>query len=571
MAGVGTAQPLDTHAQPYSGSHPPRDDGQTQRLKPAQRSLAALLVANVALACIYIVAGKLALTLATVHASASAVWPPTGIAVAALLLFGYHLWPAIAVGAFLVNLFTAGSAASSLGVATGNTLEALLAVYLVNRFANGRRVFDRLPDILKFALFAGVVAPSVSATLGVTTLASLGYADWSRYGPIWLTWWLGDMGGAIVVAPLLVLWGLNPRPRWSGRQTFEVGLLLLALFVVGEAVFGGFGGILSFAAGTYPLPYMVVPLLVWAALRFGQREVATLIFLVSALANSGALHGLGPFVREPGNEALLLLQVFSGMMAVMALALAGTVAEHKRAEEALQDAHGELERRVRERTAELVEAESALRREIEVRRHAYERLRESERQLLEAQKLAQLGSWTWDVATNTLICSEQFYRMHGVTPETFGGTYQALLDRVHPDDRARADEILAAAARDRQPFDFYHRIVWADGTERIMRKRGQAVLDEAGRLVGVVGTAQDVSELKRTEDALQRARAELERRVEERTRELAEANAALQGKIADLEKLEEVVVGRELRMIELEKELDRLRRVPKESEGRPIA
>jgi len=565
MTRAGAARFLDAYAQAHSAAHPPRDD---RHPGPAKRRLAALLVANVALAGVYIVAGKLALMLASVHASASAVWPPTGIAVGSLLLFGYRLWPALAVGAFLVNLFTAGSAASSLGIAAGNTLEALVAVYLVNRFAHGRQVFDRLRDTLKFALFAGVVAPSVSATVGVTTLASLGYADWSRYGPVWITWWLGDMGGAIVVAPLLVLWGVNPRPGWSGRQTLEVGLLLLALFAVGAVVFGGFGGILPISA-SYPLPYMVVPLVVWAALRFGSREVATLMFVISALAISGALHGLGPFARESENEALLLFQVFGGMMAVIALALAATVGEHQRAEDALQRAHGELESRVRERTAELVEAEAALRREIDVRRNAYERLRESERQLLEAEKLAQLGSWTWDVATNALTCSEQFYRIHGVTPETFGGTYQALLDRVHPDDRARVDEILSAAARERRPFDFYHRILWPDGTERIVRKRGQAVLDEAARLAGVVATAQDVTELRRTEDALQRARNELERRVEERTRELAQANAALQEKIADFEKLEEVVVGRELRMIELEKELDRLRLALKESEGRP--
>jgi PAS domain S-box-containing protein len=565
MADGAPASASETHGQPYSVTPPPPRDQHTHKRGPAPRRLAAALVANVALGGVYVVAGKLGLQLAFVHASATPVWPPTGIAVAALLVLGYRLWPGIMVGAFLVNLITAGSAASSLGIAAGNTLEGLLAAYLVNRFANGPRVFDRPSDILKFVLLAGVLSPSVSATFGVTTLTSLGHADWSRYGSIWFTWWLGDMGGAILVAPLLVLWLLNPRPGWSGRQILEVGLLLVALLVMGEVVFGG---MLSIAARKYPVPFLMVPLLVWAALRFGRRETATLMFLVSGSAIWGTLRGLGPFAREGENEALLLLLVFNGVMAVMALTLAAAVDEHKRAEKALQLAHDELERRVRERTAELAEANVALRGQIEERQQVEERLRQNERQLLEAEKLARLGAWSWDVATNAVVWSEQLYRIHGVTGN-FDGTYLAFLDRVHPDDRVMTDRMLSAAVQDRQPFDFYHRIVRPDGTERILCARGEAVRDGAGNVVRVVGTGQDVTELKRAEEALRRTHEELERRVHERTRELAKANAALQEKIADLEKLEEMVVGRELKMIALEKELDRLRQTLKGSEGRP--
>lgn len=148
---------------------------------PPSRRLGATLLANVAVGGAYVVAGKLGLQLAFVHASATAVWPPTGIALAALLVLGYRLWPGIMAGAFLVNLITAGSVANSLGIATGNTLEGLLGAYLVNRFAHGRRVFDRPPDILKFVLLGGVLSPSVSAAFGVTTLTTLGQADWSIY------------------------------------------------------------------------------------------------------------------------------------------------------------------------------------------------------------------------------------------------------------------------------------------------------------------------------------------------------------------------------------------------------
>ncbi|MGH7455162.1 MAG: MASE1 domain-containing protein, partial [bacterium] len=175
------------------------------------------------LAAIYFAAGKLGLKLAFVHASATAVWPPTGITMAAFLLLGYRVWPGIFLGAFLVNMTTAGSVATSIGIATGNTLEGLVGAYLVNRFAHGRNVFDRPLDIFKFTVFAGIVSTAVSATFGVTSLCLGSFANWANYASIWLTWWLGDAMGDLVVAPLLILWIANPdgrgsRIRWSRGQ-----------------------------------------------------------------------------------------------------------------------------------------------------------------------------------------------------------------------------------------------------------------------------------------------------------------------------------------------------------------
>src|SRR5437016_6346501 len=142
----------------------------------------------IALAAVYFVAGKLGLRLAFVHVSATAVWPPTGIAIAAFLVLGLRVWPAILAGAFLVNLTTAGSVATSLGLGVGNMLEGLVGAYLVNRFAGGRDAFERAPDVFRFALVAALLSTTVSATVGVTTLAVSGYANWADYGPIWLTW-----------------------------------------------------------------------------------------------------------------------------------------------------------------------------------------------------------------------------------------------------------------------------------------------------------------------------------------------------------------------------------------------
>src|SRR6266852_1599725 len=171
------------------------------------RDLAALA----ALAGVYFVAGKLGLTLAFVNASATAIWPCTGIALAAFLILGYRVWPAILIGAFVVNLTTAGSVATSMGIAVGNTLEGVVGCYLVTRFVGGVHSFERPQDVFKFAFLAGMVSTTVSATIGVTSLTLGGFAEWAMYGPIWCTWWLGDAVGAVVVTPFVLLWRENPR------------------------------------------------------------------------------------------------------------------------------------------------------------------------------------------------------------------------------------------------------------------------------------------------------------------------------------------------------------------------
>ena len=284
----------------------------------------------VALAAVYFAAGKLGLKLAFVNASASAVWPCTGIAVAAFLLLGYRVWPAILAGAFLVNLTTAGSVVTSLAIAVGNTLEGLIGCYLVTRFAAGKQAFQRAQDIFKFATFAAVLSPVVGATAGVTSLALAGFASWTNYGSIWSTWWLGDAVGAVVVTPLVLLWWENPRVHWSRRQIAELVLLFLGLFFTGWIVFGGH---FEFSVKNYPLEYVCIPFLVWAAFRFGRRKAITATCALAAIATWGTAHGFGPFARDSQNTSLLLLQSFIGVMAVTSMALAAEFTEHKRADE----------------------------------------------------------------------------------------------------------------------------------------------------------------------------------------------------------------------------------------------
>jgi signal transduction histidine kinase/ActR/RegA family two-component response regulator len=281
---------------------------------------------------VYFIAGKLGLSLALVHASASPVWPPAGIALAVLLLFGYRIWPAIFVGAFLVNVTTAGNVATSFAIATGNTLEAVCGAWLVNRFAGGTSVFDRPQGVFKFAL-AVILSTIIGPAFGVTSLALGGFADWTNYGAIWVTWWLGDATGDLLVGPLIILWGVASKRQWNSRQAIEVGILLLLLIVLSEAVFGGW---LAISARNYPVAFICGPVVIWTAFRFTQRETATGIFILSAIATWGTVHGFGPFVGETENQSLLGLQSWTAVLTITAMALSAGMAERRRAEEALQ-------------------------------------------------------------------------------------------------------------------------------------------------------------------------------------------------------------------------------------------
>src|SRR5438067_4426624 len=199
------------------------------------RAFSGLLVIGL-LTVVYFISGKFGLMLASLHASASPVWPPAGIALGALLVLGYRAWPAILVGAFLVNIATERNIATSLAVASGNTLEAVCGAWLVNRFAGGTTVFDRPQGVFKFAL-AAMVSTIISPAFSVTSLALAGFLHWTKYGAIWLTWWLGDTTGDLLIAPLIILWSVASKRRWNRREAVEAGILLVLLFGLCEAVF----------------------------------------------------------------------------------------------------------------------------------------------------------------------------------------------------------------------------------------------------------------------------------------------------------------------------------------------
>ena len=247
-------------------------------------------------------------------------------------LLGYRAWPAIFIGAFLVNVTTAGNVATSFAIATGNTLEALVGAWLVNRFAGGTNAFDRPQGVFKFALAAGISA-IISPAFGVTSLGVASFADWAIYGAIWLTWWLGDATGGLVFTPLVLLWSVASKRRWNKKEAAEVGALLLLLVLLSGVVFGGWPAV---STRNYPIVLICGPVVIWTAFRFTQRETASGIFILSAIAMWGTLHGFGPFVTGTENQSLLALQWWTAVLSITAMALSAGMAERRRVEEELQ-------------------------------------------------------------------------------------------------------------------------------------------------------------------------------------------------------------------------------------------
>lgn len=292
-----------------------------------------------ALAAIYLAAGKFGLRFTSLNPSASAVWPPTGIALVALLWRGVGLWPGVFIGAFLVNILTTGNWVTSLFIATGNTLEAVCGAWLMQRYTGGLRAFERSGTFLSFVVFAAMGSTTISADIGVTTLCLGGLAPWIQFGPIWLTWWLGDMVSDLVIAPMLIIWFSRPFPELSIKRLIEGLGLLFAISVVGQLVF--LSG-LPFAPRNYPLSYLAVPPLIWAAFRLGTRGAISAAFLMTALAIWGTLGHRGPFAGNEPNESLILVQVFASTIALTALTLALIVSDRRRAEAALQGSQAQL-------------------------------------------------------------------------------------------------------------------------------------------------------------------------------------------------------------------------------------
>jgi len=295
-----------------------------------------IIVRCAVVAAAYFVAAKLGLRLAFSNQNVTSVWPPTGIAVAALLLLGPRVWPGIAVGALLANLSNGASFPTSAGITMGNTLAPILSAALLNA-VGFRAALDRVRDVVALVLLGGVASMLVSATGGTTALAATGQLGRSGYGSTWLVWWVGDALGVVIFAPV-ILTCLSPDTDLSVFRKRVPETIV---------VFGGAAVLAALVFQTnVPLAHLLFPFAIWAALRFYAPGAAALTVIVSIIAILETAEHLGPFTMLSPTTNLVSLQAFNAAMAITAMSLAAVTLERRAAQVSLEEER-ETARRLR--------------------------------------------------------------------------------------------------------------------------------------------------------------------------------------------------------------------------------
>jgi PAS domain S-box-containing protein len=436
----------------------------------------------------YFVAAKLGLSLAVVHSNVTAVWPPTGIAIAALLIWGLRVWPGILIGAFAVNLLTQISFVSALGIGIGNTLEALSVLFLLTRSKRWNGRLDSAFNVFWFAFCASVAGPLVSATIGTLSLVFGHSGSSGDFAPIWVTWWMGDGFGALIFGPLILSWA--SKSEIDAREAGEIALLLALLVVVSLIIFGGwFPGPVK----TYPLAYLCLPVLLWSALKFDQKAVTTAIVLMTGIAIWGTRNGYGSFVQGSPNVSLLLLLSFLGTGSLMTLVLSAMISERRRVESEKYQLSTQLELH-RRRIQDIVNHVPGV--------------------VWEA----------WgnpDEATQRIdFVSSHVEEMLGYSQEEWVSTPNFWLTIVHPDDRDRAAREAAAIFASRKGGRSRFRWLHKNGREVWVEAQSIVVCDENGP-IGMRGVSMDITvavcaEIERGE--LLKRESEARERAEEASR-----------------------------------------------------
>jgi signal transduction histidine kinase/CheY-like chemotaxis protein len=287
-------------------------------------------VAGVAL--LYFFAAVVGLQFAVVGSTVTLVWPSSGIALVAVLAFGYRMALGIALGALFANVWMGLPMLLAGGIALGNTLEAVMGTWLLTCVCSRPRELYRHRDVFALIVLAAMASTALGAVLGVGTLTLGGIVPFESYASVWVIWWLGDMMGVLMVAPPLLIWLSQPPPLLSRLQSVEALLLLVLLLTACSLIFGApeLAG-----HGYYPASLAVIPFVVWGALRFEYFGAALVTLLISALAAWGTAHGTGPFVAPSMVGSLVGWSIFANLMAMTGLLLAVSSAGQRHAQSAL--------------------------------------------------------------------------------------------------------------------------------------------------------------------------------------------------------------------------------------------
>jgi PAS domain S-box-containing protein len=430
-------------------------------MSPAVRSASRYAVEILLLAAAYTAAAWLGLRYVTVGHSVSLVWPPAGLAFAALVLLGHRVWPGVALGAFLANAATPVPLAAAAGIALGNTAEALLAALLLRRVAGPRPQLEDPRHIRTLILLAAPAGAVVAALMGVAALRLTGTFDGGAALQALPTWWAGDMLGLLVVAPVCFSWATRPRTR-DARGVLEVVALVIGTAAAAEI------GLLQELTPRFleelEYTYLLFPFVVWAAIRFGPRGASLVTLVVAAIAVWRTARGGGPFLTDSTGGTLFAVACYILVLAVTGLLVASAVWwERDRGTRALQ---------------------------------------RSEERLRLALDAARMGIWYWSVGSNTLVWDHNLRVLYGLRPGEAVRDYEQFLSRVHPDDRQFVAQSVERALREGGSLDYEFRILLPDGRVRWIADQGRVSRDGEGRPIYLTGVCMDVTDRRMGEERL---------------------------------------------------------------------
>jgi PAS domain S-box-containing protein len=404
----------------------------------------------------YLLGGWIGLIVPFTSGNVSPVWPAAGVAMTALLLVGYRVWPAIATAAFLVNLFTPIPALAALGIAVGNTVGPLAGAWLTRQISGFRPSLSRLKDVFAMILIAAPTGAAISACVGVTVLFGTGIAPWVTFGRAWAVWWLGDaMGVLILTSVALTLFGR----RINFRQAAELGALLASVAVTCLLLFhpsvSEQSGIALAAAMT--------PFVLWGAIRFETCGATAVVFLVSCVVVWETGLGRGPFSGSTAAHNAALLQAFLAVISVSGLTLAAAIAER----------------------SDLIREQA--RREGVV---------ESERRYRGIVETAHDGIWMLDDQLVTIFANQRLASLLGYTvPEMLG---RSLFDFVFEED-SRLNTADLRQPREPVNEQLQRRYRRKDGSELWTLVSRTSTFDEGGAFTGVLKMVSDITDHKRAE------------------------------------------------------------------------
>jgi PAS domain S-box-containing protein len=426
-----------------------------------------------AVALAFYLGARLGRTVASPPGFTTVFWPPSGIAIAALLILGQRVWPGVLLGAALSTNWSGIDFSSSISVFrvlaiggsidAGAVLQAVLGAALLRGVLREQNPLERFSEAMKFCGVALAVS-LVGATVGISSLWLGGELTNAEVVDRWMTWWVGDACGILVAMPAILIWRRVRIPEWPLKRWFEAIALLIALIVVSTMIFLKWQP----SDARYPADLFVLPLVAWVAYRFSQREVTLGIIIVLAVALWGTVHGHGPYGGPTPWSNLPAMQAFIGILSVSAISMGAAVAERNAVTVALQT---------------------------------------SERWLRECQRISHIGSYVFDIKGNSWTSSETLDEIFGIGPD-YPHTLEGWSALLHPDDRKEVlRHVTSPEIETRQSIALECRIVRPnDGKVRWMLCQGVLTLDAKGSPIRLAGTVLDFTERRNMEAQLQQAR-----------------------------------------------------------------